>query len=229
MFDRVTPVQKQEARDLFRLAKRRGFHLSLTKEQLNDPKCVGRFLAIYGNPPSDREYRKAVLIAKHLRVRLTPEQAMNKWHCRKFINDNKTNIPGGAPSDKQIRLAEQLADYHEIVLSDEVRVSLDEWNAFFAKHLGREEIDYLHEIQIELSIRIDFGNFGNMMRYLTEYKGVLDDPTLLREAKEDRARVLLLNGEDPFTVAEDLELDIDRVLEIERELEAEPLARKTSY
>ncbi len=229
MFDRVTPVQKQEARDLIRLAKRRGFRLSLTKEQLNDPKCVGRFLAIYGNPPSDALFHKAAGIAKHLKVTLTVEQAMNKWHCQKFINDNKSSIPGGPPSEKQIRLAEQLADYHEIVLSDEVRVSLEEWNAFFAKHLGREEIDYLHEIQIELAIRIDFGNYGNMVRYLTSYKGVLDDPTLLREAKEDRARVLLLGGEDPFTLAEDLRLDIDRVFEIERELETEPFERKTSY
>lgn len=87
----------------------------------------------------------------------------------------------------------------------------------------------MHEIQIELAIRINFANYGNMVRYLTEYEGVLDDPTLLREAKEDRARVLLLNGENPFTLAEDLELDIDRVLKIERELEAEPFARKTSY
>ncbi len=229
MFDRVTPVQKQEARELMRLAKRRGFRLSLTKERLDDPECVGRFFAIYGDPPSHALFNKAAGIAKYLKVKLTVEQAMNKWHCRKFINDNKSSIPGGPPSEKQIRLAEQLADYHEIVLSDEVRVSLKGWNAFFAKHLGREEIDYLHEIQIQLAIRIDFGNYGNMVRYLTQYKGVLNGPTLLREAKEDRARVLLLNGEDPFALAEDLQLDIDRVLEIERELEAEPLARKTSY
>ena len=150
MFDRVTPVQKQEARDLIRLAKRRGFRLSLTKDQLNDPKCVGRFFAIYGDPPSHALFNKAAGIAKYLKVKLTVEQAMNKWHCKKFIGESRGNVPGGMPSEAQIELAGQLADYHRIDVPDAVRISLDDWNAFFQKYLGREERDTIQELAFQL-------------------------------------------------------------------------------
>ena len=221
MLDRVTPVQKQEARDLMRLAKRRGFRLSLTKEQLNDPECVGRFFAIYGDWPSHALFNKAARIAKYLKVKLTVDQAMNKWHCKKFIRESRSNVPGGMPSEAQIELAEQLADYHGIDVPDAVRISLDDWNAFFQKYLGREERDTIQELAFQLGIYIDTESYGSMVYHLNLSKRILSNRDALKEAKLDRVRELLKKGEDPFSLALDLDVDEEAVFSVVKELEAE--------
>lgn len=221
MVDRVTPVQKQEARDLIRLAKRRGFRLSLTKDQLNDPKCVGGFLAKYGNRPPDFLFRKVAGIAKYLKVKLTVEQAMNKWHCTKFLGESRAKVPGGIPSEAQIELAEQLADYHEINVPDAVRVSLDDWHAFFQRYLGREERDILEEMERELAKYVDTESYGSMVYHLNRSKRIFSNRDSLNEAKLDSARELLIKGEDPFSLAQDLNIPEQAVFNVVKELEAQ--------
>lgn len=219
MFDRVTPVQKQEARDLIRFAKQRGVRLALTKEQFNDPKCIGRFFAIYGDPPSHALFNKAAGIAKYLKVKLTVEQAMNRWHCKKFIGESRGSVPGGMPSEAQIELAEQLADYHGIKVPDAVRVSLDDWNDFFRKYLGRKERDTIQELAFQLGIYIDTESYGSMVYHLNLSKRILSNRDTLKEAKLDRVRELLKKGEDPFSLALDLDVEEKAVFNVVKELE----------
>lgn len=220
-FDRVTPVQKQEARDLIRRAKRRGFHIALTKDQLNDPEIVGKIFRIYGNPPSDGQFDRAARIAKYLKLKLTLEQAMNRWHCKKFVRDNGDQVPGGMPTGSQVDLAEQLAAYHGIDVPSAARVSLDDWNAFFQEHLGREERDLLHELEFQLGISVDMKSYGSMVYHLRRSKRIFSTQDSLRMAKLDRVRELLRTGEDPFSLALDLGVDQQTVFSVVKELEAE--------
>lgn len=220
-FDRVTTVQKQEARDLFRLAKRRGFRLALTKEQLNDPAELGRCLAIYGTPPSDREFRRAARIAKCLKAKLTLEQAMNRWHCRKFINDNKHATPGGPPSAELIKSAIILADRNNKRVPEEGFVSAVALQAFFDENWGDEERDVLQEIVNEFAIKVDFSNPQSMAETLRRWEPGLRDPATKLEFKKERIRHLLSTGHPPDGLADALNVDERIVFECVDELEAE--------
>lgn len=221
MFDRVTPVQKQEARDLIRRAKRRGFRLSLTKEQLDDPKCVGRFLAIYGNPPPDFLFRKAARIAKYLDMETTPEQAMNKWHCRKLINDNQNKIPGGPPAPELIESAIILANRNRKRVPEEGFISAIVLQKFIDENLGDEAKDVLGEIADQFAIKVDFSNPQSMAETLRRFEPGLGNPIAKLEFKRERIRYLLAKGHTPDGLADDLKVDESIVFECVNELEAE--------
>lgn len=221
MFDRVTPVQKQEARDLIRLAKRRGFRLAISKEQMSDPAELGRCLAIYGNPPPDHIFRKAARISKCLNIRLTLEQAMNTWHCRKFINDNKHATPGGPPSQELIESAIIMAKRNNKTVPEEGFVSAIALQAFVDENLGEKERELLGEIVEKFAIKVDFTDPQSMAETLRRWEPGLANLATTLEFKKERIRHLLSTGHPPDGLADDLKVDERIVFECVNELEAE--------
>lgn len=145
---------------------------------------------------------------------------MNKWHCRKFILDHKIQIPTGLPSEKQIRLAEQVAQFFKVKLPPEVCVSLEKWERFMKEQLWPTR-DELHEIEFALNIKIEMSSYGEIFRNLLKYRDILKSKDRLLDEKRRRIRDLLLRKQSPYNLEDDFDVPNNVVWQEVRKLEAE--------
>ena len=196
-FDRVSAVHRQEAKDLIRLARRRGVDIQPAADQLDDPDFMARWFRHYGDPPGDRLLAVAQRLARTLGRNLTALQAMNRWHCRHLIQAHEADVQVRLPSERQIALARRLARHRGVALPEAAEVSLTAWDDFMASHCTRDDFDKVDELVWQLQIPLAGKNprsYGFAVPVLIENEHLLDDPEALEAARHVRMGDMLRNG-----------------------------------
>ena len=215
---------RRRAREIKRVAKGRSMKLAQTKDEMNDPAAIGRFLSFYGDYPSDRKWAFAARIAESLGMKLTDEQAMNNFHCGRFIKANEAKFYSIAPSLKQIHLAERLASLRGVAFPRKCRLDHDQWESFMRANLTREDEirveDYLSDFAIPQAA-VDLANFGEFVKFLSRATDAANDPHALALARKMRIKEMLIGKEHPATVAEFFLEDENTIDGIAKRLEGE--------
>ena len=221
--DVVPPFQKTRAKDVLRVAKARGLPLKLDRSQLNNVDAIDRFLALYGDYPSDDQWAFASRIAECLGIKLTPMQAMNRFECARFISLNKADFHNVAPTKKQIDLADRLARIKGIDVPRDVYLDKNAWEAFMEENITRDDRDRVEELISILSITgVDLKRYGQLVHWLQQCEYYTENRWKLQRDRRERMREMLIRGNNPYVVADEFpDIDETVVFELIHELEAE--------
>lgn len=224
--DRVPTWVKRRARDVLALARRRGVDLEIARSDLGDPVAVDRFLAVYGRPPADGEWRRALRVAEALGHTLTPMQAMNRFECHRFLDSHRETAaqltePGWQPSEKQVGLARTLGAWVGKRLPRGGFRDHTAWEAFLDRHLTADVVNDAYDAAVEFDLRFDPDSVESVIGCLAYALKARASRDAGMEAKLVRAREMLARGADPYSVAESLGLDDDMTLSLLPAIEAQ--------
>lgn len=221
--DVVPPFQKKRAKDVLHVAKARGASLTLDQGQLNDVDAINRFLALYGNYPSDDQWAYASRMAECLGIKLTQMQAMNRFEYERFISLNKADFHNVAPTKKQIDLADRLARIKGINVPRDVYLDKNAWEAFMEENITRDDRDRVEELISILSYTgVDLKRYGQLVRWLQRCEYYKENPWELQHDCRKRIREMLIRGNNPYVVADEFpDIDETVVFDLIPELEAE--------
>ena len=129
---------RQQAREVARVAKSRGVVLKPPRADATNTQELMEFLSIYGKFPTNRAWEYAAIIAEQRGEKLTPEQAMNDFHCKQYIELNKHQFHRNAPTIAQVELAQNFADLKGIPLPRICRFDILAWENFMEESFTRD-------------------------------------------------------------------------------------------
>lgn len=196
-----TRQARARVREIFRLAKARDIKLPFRAVELDDARKRQKFIAVFGSSPSEEAFAFASRIALSLGIELTAEQAMNRFHCSEFIRLNEEGFYDRAPSEKQVKLAERLAEIKGTKFPADASLDKQAWEEFMAQNVTRDDRDRMEELVWDLQVpNVDLSSYGDLVRYLSKEKELSSDPNSLRRAKEHRIKEMLADGSHPDSI-----------------------------
>lgn len=222
MSDQGVPRRiKEQAKRLLSLARER--HICLDwlpdESQLDDPVVVEHLFKNL-KPPSNERLFQAMALASLHGIELPPKVASSKYACDKFIREHPLDDTDRALSDSQKRTLSTLEEYLEADAPLECWVSERAWERYFRRTIDRDEVDKAYEIIIDLQIPlagVDLRSLGWQVAVLLIAKKAQADK---EGARRRRVEEMLIEGEDPYVIADALAYPITDVITISNALEA---------
>lgn len=134
-------------------------------------------------------------------------------------NDDSSDV--APPSEKQIGAAETLAAIKGLDIPEGVRTDRRQWWGWINQNIDRRDQDIANTMRADFGIDCDLNNPISVIGALRYNDMVVRREASAEELRVGKARDLLLRGQDPYSIAELLNVSDNWIFKIISQVEAE--------
>lgn len=137
------------------------------------------------------------------------------------LPDEEDAFSDGRPTYRQIEIAEWLSGYKGTAVPQECYDDRQAWWRWINSLITRLDIDIANEMRLDFGLRCDFRDPVSVIGCLKFHEKVRSGEISRSKLQRQRVKELLVNGADPYSIADQFQMSDEVVFEIVREVEGE--------